>query len=210
MFFCSRKEKIFPRKGFHFHIFIPNFQARIASIGPPIEAMLFKKVWKRKSARRKEPFLKRFFLLASNQHNQHSYPYFFHIRNHRTETLLPVKIGGEKTDIKKRDFEPEEIPYSKSRCFQIWSEHRDSNPGLSGPKPDALPDCAMLRNHVVNISAEPRISSALCKFHSAGETDREWKNFPSRYSMTEYAPKRVSDPQDVSPRPLESRSKNGV
>ena len=91
-----------------------------------------------------------------------------------------------------------------------WSEHRDSNPGLSGPKPDALPDCAMLRNHVVNISAEPRISSALCKFHSAGETDREWKNFPSRYSMTEYAPKRVSDPQDVSPRPLESRSKNGV
>jgi len=68
----------------------------------------------------------------------------------------------------------------------------------------------MLRNHVVNISAEPRISSALCKFHSAGETDREWKNFPSRYSMTEYAPNRVNDPQDVSPRPLESRSKNGV
>lgn len=33
-------------------------------MGLPIESRRFKKVWKRKSARRKEPFLKRFFLLA--------------------------------------------------------------------------------------------------------------------------------------------------
>ena len=27
----------------------------------------------------------------------------------------------------------------------IWSEYKDSNLGPSGPKPDALPDCATLR-----------------------------------------------------------------
>ncbi|UKI30126.1 MAG: transposase [Lentisphaeria bacterium] len=41
------------------------FQACLDSMGLPIESRRFKKVWKRKSARRKEPFLKRFFLLAS-------------------------------------------------------------------------------------------------------------------------------------------------
>ena len=31
------------------------------------------------------------------------------------------------------------------RTHQKWSEQRDSNPRPSGPKPDALPGCAMLR-----------------------------------------------------------------
>ena len=45
-------------------VFVPIFQACLDSMGLPIESRRFKKVWKRKSARRKEPFLKRFFLLA--------------------------------------------------------------------------------------------------------------------------------------------------
>ena len=31
------------------------------------------------------------------------------------------------------------------RLWNLWSEQWDSNPRLSGPKPDALPGCAMLR-----------------------------------------------------------------
>ena len=44
---------------------VPDFQNHIASIGLPIEAMLLEQVGQRKSARRKEPFLKSFFLLVS-------------------------------------------------------------------------------------------------------------------------------------------------
>ena len=44
---------------------VPEFQNHIASMGLPIEAMLLEKVGQRKSARRKEPFLKGFFLLVS-------------------------------------------------------------------------------------------------------------------------------------------------
>ena len=44
---------------------VPDFQNHIASIGKPIEAMLLEQVGQRKSARRKEPFLKGFFLLVS-------------------------------------------------------------------------------------------------------------------------------------------------
>ncbi len=29
-----------------------------------------------------------------------------------------------------------------------WSEYKDSNLGPSGPKPDALPDCATLRKTI--------------------------------------------------------------
>ena len=41
---------------------------------------------------------------------------------------------------------PDELRAHKL-CFNIvWSEQRDSNPRPSGPKPDALPSCAMLRS----------------------------------------------------------------
>ena len=33
-----------------------------------------------------------------------------------------------------------------------WSEQRDSNSRPSGPKPDALPGCAMLRTDILNIA----------------------------------------------------------
>ncbi len=42
---------------------VPDFQNHIASIGLPIEAMLLEQVGQRKSARRKEPFLKSFSFL---------------------------------------------------------------------------------------------------------------------------------------------------
>ena len=44
------------------------------------------------------------------------------------------------------------IVKTKSQPILVkWSEYRDSNPGPSGPKPDALPDCAILRYNMVRL-----------------------------------------------------------
>ncbi len=48
---------------------------------------------------------------------------------------MPV---SETQDEKKRPI--------KDAAFLRWSGQRDSNPRPSGPKPDALPDCAMPRS----------------------------------------------------------------
>ena len=46
--------------------------------------------------------------------------------------------SGFSQDEKKRP--------TKDAAFLRWSGQRDSNPRPSGPKPDALPDCAMPRS----------------------------------------------------------------
>ena len=62
------------------------------------------------------------------------------------------------------------IQMSYGRLFYmllLWSEQRDLNPRPSGPKPDALPSCAMLRKSILhggqrqNRTADTRIFSPL-------------------------------------------------
>ena len=56
-------------------------------------------------------------------------------------------------------YETPEIPLLQSAIN--WSEYKDSNLGPSGPKPDALPDCATLRIFCYFITGSLDLSTPL-------------------------------------------------
>ena len=51
-----------------------------------------------------------------------------------------------KVGLKPTTYAGKSVTLSLSYFPMSWSEYKDSNLGPSGPKPDALPGCATLRN----------------------------------------------------------------